>query len=372
MSFITFQCYACGQRLKVGADKAGRKAKCNKCGTPLTIPAAPTMPEAPPPSAAITPAPPGLQPPPLPPQPASPEGFPAGPGVPVEPVVPPDDWEDLPRPRRRRDAEGYDDEEDDRRERGGRPGMDEWQRARLGLLLVFIGACVLAGAFALELVAYLLLTVNVIQVMSPSVPPLSPGTGTATGVLLRVSLFVELAAGVTTLVGYVFCILGPKARGALALAIATTAATGLYLLLALIFKLTWLLGSQLAGGPGLGASWFLFWFSQLLIQLLFAAGFIVFPLYLRSLALLLGARRDTGWCLLVMLLGCAYAGERLLTYIFWYVTVNSFFTSALLTRQPPRGMIWVTLIFLWLGVFVFGALLVFYILRVWKTRSVIE
>src|SRR5436309_3530790 len=40
METITFACPACKHTLKVGADKAGRKAKCNKCGNPLTIPAA--------------------------------------------------------------------------------------------------------------------------------------------------------------------------------------------------------------------------------------------------------------------------------------------------------------------------------------------
>ena len=39
-STITFQCYSCNQVLKVGSDKAGKKAKCIKCGTILTIPVA--------------------------------------------------------------------------------------------------------------------------------------------------------------------------------------------------------------------------------------------------------------------------------------------------------------------------------------------
>jgi hypothetical protein len=39
METITFECPACKQVLKVGADKAGRKAKCATCGTVTTIPA---------------------------------------------------------------------------------------------------------------------------------------------------------------------------------------------------------------------------------------------------------------------------------------------------------------------------------------------
>jgi hypothetical protein len=38
MELISFRCTSCKQGLKIGADKAGRKIKCAKCGTVLTIP----------------------------------------------------------------------------------------------------------------------------------------------------------------------------------------------------------------------------------------------------------------------------------------------------------------------------------------------
>ena len=43
MDFITFRCTACQHGMKVGADKAGRKAKCPKCQTELTIPKSETV-----------------------------------------------------------------------------------------------------------------------------------------------------------------------------------------------------------------------------------------------------------------------------------------------------------------------------------------
>ncbi|HYV37121.1 MAG TPA: hypothetical protein VE988_15550 [Gemmataceae bacterium] len=48
METITFRCTTCQSVLKVGADKAGRNAKCTKCGTALTIPAAESAPPPPP------------------------------------------------------------------------------------------------------------------------------------------------------------------------------------------------------------------------------------------------------------------------------------------------------------------------------------
>src|SRR5207302_9183710 len=40
MDFIAFRCSSCNQGLKIGTDKAGRKIKCSKCGTILTVPRA--------------------------------------------------------------------------------------------------------------------------------------------------------------------------------------------------------------------------------------------------------------------------------------------------------------------------------------------
>ena len=57
MEMITFPCTACKFVLKVGADKAGRNAKCGKCGAILKIPAASAAePAAPPPPAPKKPA----------------------------------------------------------------------------------------------------------------------------------------------------------------------------------------------------------------------------------------------------------------------------------------------------------------------------
>ncbi len=44
METITFACAACQHVLKVGADKAGRKSKCPKCGAPVTVPSAASAP----------------------------------------------------------------------------------------------------------------------------------------------------------------------------------------------------------------------------------------------------------------------------------------------------------------------------------------
>ena len=44
---ITFKCTKCQHVLKIGTEKAGRKAKCPKCGQGVTIPGANATPENP-------------------------------------------------------------------------------------------------------------------------------------------------------------------------------------------------------------------------------------------------------------------------------------------------------------------------------------
>jgi hypothetical protein len=359
MSFITFQCYACSQSLRVGADKAGRKAKCHKCGTILTIPVGSTEPAAPPPSSAATRA----APPPLP----------ATPATPVVPafVAPLEEDLDEPRPRRRR--RDYDDDEEDRIPSRQPPSQRTLLgRARLGLLLVFIGTCVMAGAFALDLIGYLLISIDLIRTLTTRRP--AGGTGEAFVVLWRIGLLVFMGAAITSITGYVFCMLGPNKRGTMGLAISTLAVAGLGLLLTLIFKISLFFTAfgPMGGPAGPGMGEFGTWFVLFLMQLLFSAEMILFPLYLRGLSRFLKDTDNARRSMNVVMLGCVYAGERLITFIMLYVAVHAFARAMRAGSSDPRALLWILLILLWLGVFAFIPFVIFYILAIWRTRALID
>jgi hypothetical protein len=140
MEAILVRCNACGHAMKVGADKAGRKAKCPKCEAVLTIPAADA------------------------PKPADPEP------VTLAPAKPPDDDDDgdgsygvtidhdaaarlkrIEEEDRRRAKEA-------KKKKGPKvkrkfqalPDADEFEKVRLGLLFVFFGMLVWAFAHALH------------------------------------------------------------------------------------------------------------------------------------------------------------------------------------------------------------------------------
>ncbi len=357
MATISFQCYACQQVLKVGGEKAGKRGKCPKCGTMLTIPVGSSAAPAPPP-------PPAAAPPPLPqaPQPKAPAaqyapGAPPAQG-PLRAELVEDDADFPPPPPRRRaseDAEVYEAEEVDVRApaAGG-----AWKHVRLGLLLVFIGFCVIAGAFALQLIGYLLFTINTIQALSGRP---SGGMGApAFAILWRIAEVIGVCGTLTAVAGYVFCILGPKQRGALPLAITTVSVTGVYLLLTVIFKLPFLFsqGFGLFGGRGVALTWFM----QVGIQLLFCAELVLFPLYLRAVGYLRNRPRHASSCMVPLFLAAGYGVLRLIAWVLGYVVIRS-------ESEPSRGLIWITILLLWLGSIAFVVHLIFYLLLLWRSRA---
>jgi hypothetical protein len=173
MSTITFNCTKCGQAMRVGADKAGRKAKCTKCATILTIPAAEEVLDE------------------------------------VEVVAGPPkrdagrsrrDDDDDDRPRSRRDDE--DDYDDDRpRKRGrydeddGRPKKDKtnWGKVAVGALINKIGAIIVFVGIALYPLSFLL---GFIAGMARS------------PVMLTLAGVVILIAGIAILCGYIAVLVG--------------------------------------------------------------------------------------------------------------------------------------------------------------------
>jgi hypothetical protein len=150
MDKITFRCPACQQVLKVGADKAGRTAKCLKCGKPLTIPDA-SEPEKEP---ALAPAAAGQDQ-------ASKEPA-LAPEESAKPPPPDDDDDGGPM------TYSFKDEPQTREEKVERPAPEvkgpgrrrtkrlakithakQWVRVSFGLQVVAAGLCVWLGAFLL-------------------------------------------------------------------------------------------------------------------------------------------------------------------------------------------------------------------------------
>jgi hypothetical protein len=382
MSFITFQCYACGKALKVPGDKAGRKAKCNQCGTVLTIPAqssvpeTPAAPEAPAPNPAPgfpaqTPFPQQMQPaaPPqeqayepafadLVPQPAPggygapPGGYPA-PGPGGYPAPAPGGYSQYPQ------------EEEYAPEPSGPAGPPKWSFVRLGLLIVFICALVMSGGYALEVIGYLLITIPVVQALSGTIAVSSSGHTPFT--LLGLGAILGLLATLGSIAGYVLCIMGPNKKNSFGLAIAATAVAGVEALLIMIFRLPGLFGTLFTTfGSGSTGSFFFTWLMLLFIQLLFGAEIILFLLVVRAYCLGLKKKQSARGSTLPLSMAATYTGIRLLTFICWYIGF-----SAMQNISLSRVMGWITILLLWAGIVVFIVFLIVYPLYLWRIRNVI-
>lgn len=240
MTVITFQCYACNQMLKVGADKGGKKTKCIKCGTILTIPVAAAEPEVLAPEVFVPEvlSPEVLAPelvreriakPPAARQPVQRNQFDFGAVETYQTRAGRDRFDDEDRWRR-----GDPDADRDRiRTRDRYDDIDrgpmDWSKVQLGMLLVFIGMCVFTVAYGIEHIFVLILTI------------LTFGSGMNTSgewmiIVLRIAVSLLMLGLVPILIGQVFWCFTRNRSGALVIGIFAGSVTCLCLVWVLIFK----------------------------------------------------------------------------------------------------------------------------------------
>ena len=339
MADITFQCYACNQMLQVGADKAGRKARCSQCGTILTIPTPPANPatvvEGVAPAATIPAAP---KPPPVP-----------GPNAGLDDV---EVLRDDARPRRR-DDDDYDrprrrddDDYDRRRPRSDmdvrrRPPANQWDKVRIGFLLVFIAACVIAGAFGFVILGMLMIHVSDI----------------GGRVFIRIGVTVIFMGIIAAIVGHVFWLFVSNRQNALGFAIATLAVAGVLALLQIVHMIQTFSVFYIGGD-----------FSQMLTGMLRAAHFMMIAFYLRALAQRFGDRNlESATMLNIILCGCL-AGFELLSGIVLMAMAPSLFDFGGISR----GFIIARTILFWLGAALLVVVLVFTILAIYKGKKLVD
>jgi hypothetical protein len=239
----------------------------------------------------------------------------------------------------------------------------------------------------LKLIGYLLLTIEVVNRLSGNY--LDAGSGSAWATLIRIGECLSVGGSLTALAGYVFFIIGPKKHGKMGLAIAVTAVAGLDLLLSLIFKLPFVFGSmgpvveQVGpfGGVLVLRMDFGSWFMLLICQLLFVTELILVPVYLRLVARDFRKNALGRNGLYTIYLTGAYGGLRLLVWILYYITmaaIIAMFAIDFRTRfdmrppEPPRGLIWITLITLWLGSFAYLGQTIWYTIFLWKARDMVQ
>jgi len=328
MSVITFQCFACNQVLQVGAENAGRKAKCSQCGTILTIPVLAAGGVA----QAVLPAASAPNPPPAPPPAPGPRR--------ADDVNVADDGS----PRRRRVAD--EDESAPRRRRDEdydvrRPAYSKWDKIRIGFVLVFIALCVIAGAYGVELMGHL---IRLIAYVSSAV-----GGFAIASVFIRIGLTVALVATIAAIVGHVFLLFVSNRTGALGFGIAALAICSVYL----IFNLV---GRTMPEYGALSRNRVL----AMLADLLGATYFMMIGFYVRALGRQLDRTYVQGRGMLLVVLSSIMAGYELLTGII-----------LLLASGISGGMV-IFWIFFWLGAILTIAVLVVALLAVYEGKRVVD
>jgi hypothetical protein len=217
-------CVRCRVKLRVADRVLGKTIKCPECGTSFVV-AAPAQAIQPP--AARKPAPPVAEivdigaeylvpdpPKPKPKQPAQ-EDYEVVESLPPPPPPPPR------RPAPVDEVELFDDEpaeEIDPQQAQQRKRVAEMKRAKLGVFLNFIAACILVGALGLTYF-FILLGVSGAHIDND---------------LYALAGLPGIGAWVTAAVGLGFLVAGPNRHGSRGLAIATAAVAGLHLILMLV------------------------------------------------------------------------------------------------------------------------------------------
>jgi predicted Zn finger-like uncharacterized protein len=263
-------CPECGRKLRVKEDLFGRKVKCPDCGVTFTAGGDPED----------SPAPKGIRKPAARPPEERIEEKPRRRPAPVAA----DEEEDEP-PRDRRYEE--DDEGPLREPRGNR---DAWARVRSGVTLVLVAIFTAILSIAVFIAGVLLIfrtaIGNAAQAQTREGAEAATEKG-LTGLKMFLGFFVlgVLGSLVMQMIGYFFCMAVPPKKGAKGLAIATFClATGSLALSVLGDAILFLSENGLEGllfGGGIGRR------LQPVANLMSLAGFIIFLLFLRNVALAL-------------------------------------------------------------------------------------
>jgi hypothetical protein len=353
MSTITFQCYSCQQTLKVGADKAGRKAKCVKCGTVLTIPAGSSeaIVEAEPTPARNTSLPSDTR--------VSPKGPPPLPRTADEVVeaeeIPlrrgREDDDDRPRRGRRDDDDDRDDEDrddEDRRQPRFQDEDDEYdehddrrrRRSRQGKARVFGGQIrALTGGLTCFYWKWYLMTAAtcvaiVALVLVMILGSSSPRAAAVIWLILAVPTGLGgIASVILGIVGASLTVRVPPATGYRGLAIALLVLEPAPLCLCLVAIVA---GGLSVRDPFAGA-----WTGvacTVLAMLAFIAGFVLFMLFLRGLGFYTKDRHTARSALTAMIQG-------LVTFIVGPILLVALVRVLSLMRLPPVASITILLIF---------------------------
>jgi hypothetical protein len=377
MELITFNCSSCQQILKVSADNAGKQAKCPRCGATMIIPNASS----------------GGQD--LPPVQTVDEDYDA-PRSPRRSRRPDDEFEedrpgrsrrregdyddddrpsrsrrrdddyddDRDRPRRRRDR--YDEEDDyDRPRREGMSARKKWGFVKLGLLLIAISACVMAGGAGLFSIGQLI----------GMIATFANKAWRASMIIGRIGNGLIFAASIVAVVGYVFCIFVPNRYGSLALAITALSLGGVNLVFSLICRIIPMLQTTLFPGMELALPGWAFTNSlggafalSLIIHLVFFAEFIIFPLFLQSVARAMRARSIRTGAMLVLIFASISAGLAVFYDVMVFVALNKLTTGS----PPGKALQVITEIIGLLASLCFLAQSIIYILVLFRARDVIE
>jgi hypothetical protein len=229
-----FQCYSCGQTLQVDSAQGGKKAPCPKCGTALTVPVSSGEPAPPP--APVPAEVPAVVPAAAPSTMAAPTAVPQVTAVAAAPVVTRAVDDDLPEAVPQPGG----------KKKKAKQGPN-WLMTRVGLLVIFIGLCIVCLVVLFDQVGNLLHMIQEIRIINAYVDGrfTDERPGDAWKTLLKISGIMFLVVVIVSYVGNILSLFGPRSGGVIAAAVAALVLGALAWLIVLLFHLLPLFGTEI-------------------------------------------------------------------------------------------------------------------------------
>jgi hypothetical protein len=233
------------------------------------------------------------------------------------------------------------------------------------MFILAIATMVLGLALGFQMICDLIVTIGAI-----SKKPIGSGAKTCH----QISVIIGLVGSLGMIAGYVFGIFAPSKAGTLGLAIATLALGGVSLILGILFVVIPAFNAPLPLGiipnfaaPPLGiTSQTVGFIMQLLTDLAFAAALILYPMFLRAVAIYFKDRGHGQDCLTLIFLVGGFAATTIIADVLGLIWVKG------RTAEGFKAMFWVNAVVRWIADLFLGGVLSWYVIILFRSKAVVD
>jgi hypothetical protein len=233
------------------------------------------------------------------------------------------------------------------------------------MFILAIATMVLGLALGFQMISDLIVTIGAIS---------KKGSAKGATTCHQIAVIIGLVGSLGMIAGYVFGIFAPSKAGTLGLAIATLAVGGVSLVLSILFIVIPAFNTPIPLGiipnfyaPPFGiTSLTVAFIMQFLTDLAFAAALILYPMFLRAVAIYFKDRGHGQDCLTLVFLVGGFAATTIIADILGLIWLNG------KSREASNAMFWVNAVVRWIADLFLGGVLSWYVIILFRSKAVVD